>query len=194
VDPALRFLATLRLLPGLVLVGMQTVSFALSPEREVAVSRSIHVFVDPAIVEVLAVWLLVMVPVGMPLLYFVCGLMAHVAVGLTGGASRSVGASMRATGYAMAPVLLGVALLDLPLFTVGLEGMPYLAATVVLALVFLAIASIGLARTHQIHLVRAVIVTALPTVVLAVLFFGRAALLLDALPFLPEPSSPYVVP
>ncbi len=191
---ALRFLATLRLVPWLGLVAWLGISFVVSPEREVVASRSIHVVLDPAMLEALSVWLLVMVPVGMPLLYFVCGLVSHVAVGLTGGASRSVGASMRAVGYAMGPALLGVALLDVVIFTVGLGGELYLIIATGLVLVFLWSASVGLARTHQIHLVRAILVALLPTAILFGAFAGRAALQLDDLPGLPEPTSPYVVP
>lgn len=191
---ALRYLATLRLVPWLGLIGFLALSFTLSPEREVTTSRSIHAFVDPALVESLSVWLLVMVPVGMPLLYFVCGVVSHVAVGLTGIASRSVGASMRATGYAMAPALLGVGLLDVPLYTSGFRGVPYMLVVGVLVGVFWVIATIGLSRTHQINPLRAFIVAALPTVMLAVVFDVRAALLLQELPLLPEPPSPYVVP
>lgn len=191
---ALRFLATLRLLPWLALVVWLGAAFVLSPERDVVSSRSIHVVLDPAMLEALSVWLLVMVPVGMPLLYFVCGLVSHVAVGLTGGASRSVGASMRAVGYAMGPALLGIALLDVLIFTVGLDAKLFLLVAGGLILAFLWSASVGLARTHQIHLLRATLVALLPTVLLFAAFAGRAALMLDDLPWLPEPPSPYVVP
>lgn len=191
---ALRFLATLRLLPWLGLVAWLGAAFVLSPEREVATSRSIHVVLDPAMLEALSVWLLVMVPVGMPLLYFVCGLVSHVAVGLTGGASRSVGASMRAVGYAMGPALLGVAVLDVLIFTVGLDGQVFLLIAAGLVLAFLWSASVGLARTHQIHLVRAILVALLPTAILFGAFAGRAALQLEDVPGLPDPPSPYVVP
>lgn len=191
---ALRFLATLRLLPWLGLVAWLGAAFVLSPEREVETSRSIHVVLDPAMLEALSVWLLVMVPVGMPLLYFVCGLVSHVAVGLTGGASRSVGASMRAVGYAMGPALLGVAVLDVLIFTVGLDGQVFLLIAAGLVLAFLWSASVGLARTHQIHLVRAILVALLPTAILFAAFAGRAALQLEDVPGLPDPPSPYVIP
>ena len=190
----LRFLATLRLVPWLLLVGWLGVGWAMSPEREVAPSRGIDAFLDPALRESLSMWMLLMVPVGMPLLYFTCGLVSHVAVGLTGGASRSVGASMRALGYAMAPALLGVGLLDIVIFTVGMPGALYPWIALALLLVFLWVASLGLAATHQIHLVRALLVALLPAVILFVVFVGRAMLQLEDTPGLPEPPSPYVVP
>jgi len=191
---ALRYLATLRLLPWLALVIWLGVQWMSAPEREVTVSRSIHAVFDPALVESLSVWLLLMVPVGMPLLYFVCGLVAHVAVGLTGGASRSVGASMRAVGYAMGPALLGIAVLDLLIFTVGMEATVYSWIVAVLLATFIRGAALGLAGTHQIHLMRALLVSILPAVVLFVAFSGRATLQLDSPLGLPPPASPYVVP
>lgn len=191
---ALRYLASLRLVPWLLLVGWLGVSWAMAPEREVAPSKGIHVFADPSLLEASSVWLLLMVPVGMPLLYFVCGLISHVAVGLTGGASRSVGASMRAVGYAMGPALLGIALTDIALFTVGLDAVIFVGIVAVLLLVFLRNAAWGLAGTHQIHLVRALLVSALPAAVLLLAFVGRALPLVDNTPWLPEPPSKYVVP
>jgi hypothetical protein len=191
---ALRFLATLRLLPWMVLVIWLGSAYLMHPEREAVPSRGIHAFIDPAIIESLSVWLLVMVPVGMPVLYFVCGLVSHVAVGLTGGASRSVGASMRAVGYAMGPALLGIALLDLVIFTVGMDGTVYPWIVLVLLATFIRGAALGLAGTHQIHLLRALLVSFLPAALLLVAFMGRAILQLEPTPGLPAPPSPYVVP
>ena len=191
---ALRYLATLRLLPWLVLVSWLAVSWMRSPEPEVALSRAIHAFIDPAMGQAVSVWLLLMVPVGMPMLYFVCGLVCHVALGLTGGASRSVGASMRAVGYAMGPALLGVAVLDALLFTAGLDGLVHLLVTAAVMALFLRGAALGLASTHHIHLVRAILVALVPAALLTGAFYGRAMLLLDDPPGLPAPPSKYVVP
>ncbi len=191
---ALRFLATLRLLPWLVLVVWLAVSLLLNPETEPVATRSIHVYVSPAITKALSVWLVLMVPVGMPLLYLVCGLLAHVAVGLTGGASRSVGASMRAVGYAMGPAMLGVAVLDLALYTVGVDAKLYLGVVQGLGLSFLWAAGFGLARTHQVHVLRGFLVALFPTVVLSAVIVGRAILQLEMVPGLPEPDAPYWIP
>lgn len=191
---ALRFLATLRLFPWAVLIVLLSARLLLTEDTGPVHARSIYYFVDPALTRALSVWLLVMVPVGMPVLYFSCGLVAHVAVGLTGGASRSVGASMRAVGYAMAPALLGIALLDFVLYTVGIDGKIYLAIVPFLTLSFLWAAGVGLARTHQIHLLRGFLVAVLPTALLLGAFVGRAALEVESMPGLPEPSSPYWVP
>ena len=190
----LRFLATLRLVPWVALVVWLGASWLRSPGREVAPSRGIDVFLDPALRESLSMWMLLMVPVGMPLLYFVCGLVSHVAVGLTGGAARSVGASMRALGYAMAPALLGVGLLDVVIFTVGMPGVIYTWIALALLLPFLWVATFGLAATHQIHLVRAMLIALVPAVILFGVFVGRAMLQLEDTPWLPEPPSAYVVP
>ncbi len=191
---ALRYLATLRLLPWGVLVVWLTVTFLRADGPQPVPTRSIHAFVDPAMGKAVSVWLVLMVPVGMPLLYFLCGLVSHVAVGLTGGASRSVGASMRAVGYAMGPALLGVALLDIPLYTVGIEGGLYLGITQGLVLSFLWAAGFGLAQTHQIHPLRGFLIALLPTALLAAAIVGRAVLQLDVVPGMPVPSSPYWVP
>ncbi len=191
---ALRYLGTLRLLPWLVLVVWLGVATVLHSEPEAIATRSIHRLVSPAITEALSVWLVLMVPVGMPLLYFVCGLLSHVAVGLTGGASRSVGASMRAVGYAMGPAMLGVGLLDLALYTVGIDARLYLGVAGGLGLSFLWAAGFGLARTHQVHAARGFLVAVFPTVVLSAAIMGRAILQLDVLPGLPPPEAPYWVP
>jgi len=89
---------------------------------------------------------------------------------------------------------LGVALLDLPLYTSGIPATIYLSVIGVLIAVFLWIAGIALARTHQIHTVRGFLVAVPPTVVLAVLVLARGVLQLQAVPGFPVPSSPYWVP
>ncbi|MEM6295313.1 MAG: YIP1 family protein [Myxococcota bacterium] len=190
----LRYLATLRLAPWLALVAWLAIAFFSTDGRPLTPSRSVHTLLDPALAEALSVWLVLMVPVGMPLLYFLCGIFAHVAVGLTGGASRSVGASMRTLGYAMGPALLGVALLDLVLYTVGIDGSLYLGIVLGLSLSFLWAAGFGLARTHQISALRGFLVALLPTALLTTAIVLRAVLQLDVVPGFPEPTSPYVIP
>lgn len=63
-------------------------------------------------VRSLRVWLLLMVPLGIPLVYFLAGIVAHVVLVLTGGAPRSMGTTMRATGLAFVPVALLYGVLD----------------------------------------------------------------------------------
>ena len=63
-------------------------------------------------VRSLRVWVLLMVPLGIPLVYFLAGIVAHVVLVLTGGAPRSMGTTMRATGLAFVPVSLLYGVLD----------------------------------------------------------------------------------
>ena len=191
---ALRYLATLRLLPWVLLVTWLLWKYLQTSAPEPIATRSIHAFVEPPLVEAVSSWLVLMVPVGMPLLYFVGGLMAHIGMALTGGASRSIGASMRAVGYALGPSLLGIALLDLPLYTIGIPAPIHLGAVAIIGVVFLLDAGIALSGTHQTHVARGLLVSLLPTTLLVAATVGRAVLVLDVVPGLPAPDSPYFVP
>ncbi len=191
---ALRYLATLRLPAWVLLVTWLLVQYLRQDAPEPIPTRSIHAFVEPPLAEAVSSWLVLMVPVGMPLLYFVGGLTAHIGMALTGGASRSIGASMRAIGYALGAPLLGIALFDLPLYTVGLPAETYFAFAAVTAVAFLWTAGFALARTHQTHPARGFLVSLLPATLLIGAMLGRAVLVLDAVPGLPEPASPYFVP
>jgi hypothetical protein len=191
---ALRYLATLRLPPWVLLVTWLLVQYLRQTEPEPIPTRSIHAFVEPPLAEAVSAWLVLMVPVGMPLLYFLGGLMAHIGMALTGGASRSIGASMRAVGYALGPALLAIGLFDLPLYTVGLPAEIYFALAAVVAVVFLYASGFALARTHQTHPARGFLVSLLPATLLIGAMLGRAVLVLDVVPGLPEPESPYFVP
>jgi hypothetical protein len=135
-----------------------------------------------------------MIPVGMPLLYFFGGLLAHIGIALTGGAPRSIGASMRAVGYAMAPALLVIGVLDVALYTGRIEGVPYVAILWAAELLFLWLVGWALARTHGISVKRGFLVGALPVLLLSVVTFGRALLELSSFPGLPGPDAPYYVP
>lgn len=190
----LGYLATLRLPAWAVLVGIlgvQTVTRDGPPPMPL---RSIHAILDPALAQALSAWLVSMVPVGLPLLYFFGGLVAHVAIALTGGAPRSIGATMRAVGYALGPAMLAIAVLDLPLYLATVPGTIYLAVLCAIALQFLALAGLALARTHQISTARGFLVALLPAALLLGVTAVRAALVLDELPGLEAPDSPYYIP
>jgi hypothetical protein len=189
----LGFLATLRLPAWALLVGMQVVRFTADSTPPLPL-RSVHLFLDPPLVQALSVWLVLMVPVGLPLLYFFGGLVAHVGIALTGGAARSIGASMRAVGFASGPALLVIALLDLPLYLTDMPSLAYLGAVLAIVLMVIAIGGIALARTHQISLLRGIAVALLPAVLLGAVTVARAALVLRELPGLPVPEQPYYVP
>jgi hypothetical protein len=190
----LKFLATLRLPPWIVLVCILGFRFATATTPTVAPMRAIYQYIDAPVAQALSAWIVLMVPVGLPLLYFVAGLFAHIGIALTGGAPRSIGASMRAVGYAMGPALLLIGVLDLPLYLFDVAGELYLSIIGAVALLLLVQAGIALARTHQIGLARGFMVALVPTLVLVAVTLGRAMLELSSVPFLPSPDIPYYIP
>ena len=156
--------------------------------------RPIYLLIEPALAQALSSWIVMMMPVGVPLVYFFGGLIAHIGVALTGGAPRSIGASMRAVGYAMAPLYLLIAALDLGLYTRPMAGEVYLGALGGGVLVFLWLAGWALARTHRISVARGFLVALLPAVLITAVTLARAALELASIPGMPLPESPYYVP
>jgi hypothetical protein len=190
----LRYLATLRLPLWGVLIVLLAARYAMGPEFGAMRSRSIHAVLEPTMAEALSVWLVVMVPVGMPLLYFVGGLVAHIGIALTGGAPRSIGASMRAVGYALGPALFAIGVLDLPLYFGYMPGFLYIELLAAIGLSFGVQSGLALAHTHRIAFIRGFVVALLPLITLMAVTLGRAALELEDLPGMPGPSSPYYVP
>lgn len=191
---ALRFLLSVRLpLWGLLLAVL--LAQALQGPIQAIVYRPAHEVLDPRLTDALSLWVLLMTPVGVPLLYFTLGIAAHVSVALTGGAPRSIAASMRAVGYAIAPALLGVALLDLPLHLGLLPSVAYGAALAVLTLLVFVLAGCALTGTHQIRAERGFVVAVVPAVLFALAQAGRAVLVLHELPgWSPPDGMPYYVP
>lgn len=187
-------MATLRFPPWVLLITILAIGFLTSEGPDPIETRSIHAFVPPALGQALSTWLVMLIPVGMPLLYFTGGLVAHIGIALTGGAPRSIGTTMRAVGYALGPVLLAIGLLDIPLYLGLLPGVAYLVVVAVLGVTLLGISGLALSRTHGISTMRGFLVALLPLTVWGAVTLGRAALELDRLPGFPEPSSPYWVP
>ena len=137
--------------------------------------------------DVLRLWLLLLVPIGLPMLYFFGGILAHSAMALTGGARRSIGATMRAVGLALAPSLLLVGLADF--LVIGLQVAPeiwfgLISLAVLSAVVLLAVA---LARTHSTSLLRALLVAAVPVAFFAAVTASRGLLEYYRLPFMDAP-------
>jgi hypothetical protein len=191
----MKFLATLRLPPWVLLVGILAVRYGTSSTPSVAPMRAIYAYIDAPVAQALSAWIVLMVPVGLPLLYFVSGLLAHIGIALTGGAPRSIGASMRAVGYALGPALLFIGILDLPLYLHDISGELYLSIVGAVGLALLVVAGLALARTHQIAVMRGFLVALLPMLVLLAVTLGRAALELRSLPFvLPLPEAAYYIP
>jgi len=189
----LAYLATLRLPAWVLFVVLQAVRVQGDGTPPIPL-RSVHLLLEPPLVQALSVWLVLMVPVGLPLLYFFGGLVAHVGVALTGGAGRSIGASMRAVGFASGPSLLVIALLDLPLYLGQTPAIVYFGAVIGAVLLLLQTGGIALARTHQISLARGWLVALLPALLLGCVTMTRAALVLTELPGMPVPEQPYYVP
>ncbi len=157
--------------------------------------KPIHDTLDPRLCEVLSLWLLLMVPIGVPLLYFGLGMATHVALALTGGAPRSIAASMRASGYALAPALVGIAAIDVPLQLGLLPGVPYLALLGVVGLSFFHQLGQALTGTHVISPVRGYLVAVVPLVMVLAAQLGRALLVLPDFPgWSVSASHPYFIP
>lgn len=193
----LKFLACVRIPLWAVTLAavLQAMDWTGAPEA-IAI-RPVHDLLEPQLTSAMSLWLLLMIPVGLPLLYFVSGLTSHVALTLTGGAPRSIAASMRATGYALALPLIIVALLDALVHTrvIALPVEAFFVAVATLVLVYIRQLAYALAGTHNISLVRCVFVSLVPVALLAGLTFARGYLELPTFPgWSPHLGSPYFIP
>jgi hypothetical protein len=190
----LRLLHGVRLPLWLVLLVALGVRAWLSPDGA-TVLAPIHEVLDPRLCEVLSLWLLLMVPIGVPLLYFALGMATHVALTLTGGAPRSIAASMRAAGTALAPGLLGISILDLFLHLGMMSGLAYLFALAVVGLSYFHQLGQALTGTHGISPVRGYVVAVVPLAMVLAVQLGRALLVLPDFPgWEPSPTHPYFIP
>lgn len=191
----LSLLHAVRLPLWAVLLAVLAVQYATVPGSEAIVLRPVHELVDPRLGEILSLWLLLMVPIGVPLLYFVLGVAVHVSLTLTGGAPRSIAASMRAVGYSLAPAMLAIAVLDVPLHLGWIPGLVYMVLLGVIGLAFFVQLGLALTGTHRIWAIRGFIVAFGPMVVVLAIQAARAILVLDEVPgWTPAPSHPYFVP
>ena len=178
---ALRFLAAVRLPIWLgLLVALAIFSYYGGPTPTRI--RPAHELLDPRLVEALSLWLLLLVPAGLPLLYFFNGIFSHVALSLTGGAPRSIGATLRATGYALAPALICVAILEVTLHTVGLGFVPVAAVVAAIWLLYFVLLGCALTGTHNIPAIRGFLVALVPAGFPILLLCARAYLVLEDLP------------
>ncbi|MEM7153029.1 MAG: hypothetical protein AAF799_09305 [Myxococcota bacterium] len=190
----IRFLATVRLLPWVALVGVLGYTQLTAVEGMGVPMRAIYVFIEPSLAQVLSMWIVMMIPVGLPLLYFVSGLTGHIGVALTGGASRSIGASMRACGYVSGLVLLVIGVVDIPLYLGWVPGPVYIGVLGVQLAGYWGLAGLALARSHQVSVARGIIAALLPTLMLGGVTVARASLELAELPGIEVPTSPYALP
>jgi len=189
----LGFLATVRLPLWIVIVAIVGAQAAMDVTGTTAL-RPIDEILDPRLADVLSTWLLLMVPVGLPLLYFFAGILTHVALALTGGAPRSIAATMRATGYALAAPLAVMSIAEVPLYLGVLTSVPYLGLLGLMALLFFHQLAYALAGTHRIPLLRGILVGLVPLALFIGAAAGRALFLLPDLPGWTAPGvSPYLL-
>lgn len=188
-DRVLGFLATLRLTTWAVAVVWAGVVwfFDLGP-RELTRPSVLGLMLGPQFADVLRLWLLLLVPIGLPMLYFFGGILAHSGMALTGGARRSIGASMRAFGLALAPSLVLIGVLDILVIGVGIQPELWGALVLAAAGVGLILLGIALARTHVTSVVRGLVVALVPIVLFTAVTVGRGLLEYYRLPYQPAPE------
>jgi hypothetical protein len=196
--PALAFVASLRLPTWAVVMAVYLLRWIDAPPDTFAVIKS-SVAADVLglqLAEVTSIWLLMMVPLRIPVLYFAAGLSGHIVMALTGGANRSIGASMRALGFAFAPLALVVGVLEFGLVLFGLSAEVWIVTFAAVALIVWVMASFALARTHEATVVRALFVALVPLAVVCIDAAGSAAFEIQQLPFLaaPAPEAAYLLP
>jgi hypothetical protein len=183
----LGFLATLRLpLWGLAL-SWSFVDWWLLTAPELKRPSVLGELIGAQFADVLRIWLLLLVPIGLPMLYFFGGILAHMAMALTGGARRSIGATMRAFGLALAPSLVLVGLLDVLVVAVEVPPEVWIAILGVAGLLAVALLAVALARTHSTSLIRGLLVAGLPVAFFFALTAGRGLLEYYRLPFMEAP-------
>ena len=135
----------------------------------------------------LRVWLLLMVPLGVPLVYFAAGLAAHVVLILTGGAPRSMGTTMRAVGLAFIPPSLVLGIMDVGA-SFGLLGPEVWLACFVAVGAWLGVRIFfGVRRLQGLRRRRTLAVVPVSLLVLTSGVMLRATLVLPNLPGAPPP-------
>jgi hypothetical protein len=186
----LLFLATLRLPLWLLTVGWLAVDAWLTRDLigPMKLPSVLGDMLGAQFADVLRLWLLLMIPLGLPMLYFFGGILAHASMALTGGARRSIGASMRAFGLALAPSLLIVGILDFAVMVYDVEPEPWAGTVAFVGLLGYALLAVGLARTHATSLIRGLLVALLPVAFFVAALSGRGLLETTRFPFMPEPE------
>ncbi len=186
----LLFLATLRLPIWLLTVGWLAFDSWLTQGEFGPLKRPsvIGELIGAQFADVLRLWLLMMIPLGLPMLYFFGGILAHSAMAMTGGARRSIGASMRAFGLALAPSLLVVGILDVAVLVFDASPEVWAGVAAFAGLLGFGLIALGLARTHSTSLVRGLLVALLPAAFFVAVLAGRGLLETYRLPFMPAPE------
>ncbi len=186
----LGFLATVRLPLWLLTVGWMAVDAYLSQDEIAGPLKRPSVIgeiLGAQFADVMRLWLLLMVPLGLPMLYFFGGMLGHSALALSGGARRSVGASMRAFGLATAPSLLLLGVLDFLVIVMDLDPEWWLYGVCLIGALAFGLMAIALARTHATSVWRGLLVALLPTAFFVGVTAGRGLLETYRYPFMPAP-------
>jgi hypothetical protein len=184
----LGFLATLRLPLWAIALTWASLEWALATgPGELERPSVIGEIIGAQFADAMRIWLLLLVPIGLPMLYFFGGILAHIGMALTGGARRSIGATMRAVGLALAPSLLLVGILDL--LVIGFDVAPeiWIAIVAVAGLFAIYLLAVAVARTHSTSLIRGFLVAGLPIALFLGLTGGRGLLEYYRLPFMDPP-------
>jgi hypothetical protein len=183
----LGFLATIRLpLWGLAL-GWALVDWMLAGPGALKRPSVVGEIIGAQFADVLRIWLLLLVPLGLPMLYFFGGILAHIAMALTGGARRSIGATMRAFGLALAPSLVLIGVLDLLVVALDVSPETWLWVVAVAGLFAVVLLAVAVARTHSTSIIRGLLVAGLPVAFFLGLTVGRGLLEYYRLPFMEAP-------
>ena len=186
-------LALLRLAPWIVTVGIVAARW-LDPQIEVAPLLPIHRFVPAPLARALSLWMLLLVPVGVPLAYFATGLVAHLGLVLTAGARWPLGASLRAVALAWAPVYLGAGVVEILAWSHALGARVVFAGLLATVGFAWAAGAVALAATHRIGRVHAAAAILPAVAVWAAVSVLRVALVAGTVPGLDlPPPSPYAV-
>jgi hypothetical protein len=183
----LGFLATLRLPLWALAIGCAAGFWWFLSPTELKRPSVIGEIIGAQFADVLRIWLLLLVPIGLPMLYFFGGILAHIAMSLTGGARRSIGATMRAVGLALAPSLVLVGVLDLLVVALDVSPEVWIVIIAIAGLFAVALLAVALARTHSTSLIRGFLVAGLPVAFFLALTAGRGLLEYYRLPFMPAP-------
>lgn len=150
---------------------------------------------DPTMMRVISIWALLMVPLGLPLLYFAGGLLAHLGLSLTGGGARSIGATMRAVGLAALPGLIVLSTVEILMYVPSEVNQGLILALVAAGgLLQYGLTAYGLAKSHRVSMIQTVFVAVLPVVLLCGVTLARVTLVVGYVPGTPPPPpEPYYV-
>jgi len=186
-------LSMLRLAPWLVTVGIGAARL-VDAGVEVAPLLPVHTVVPAPVARALSVWLLLLVPIGVPLLYFTAGLVAHLGLVLTLGARWSLSATARALAMAMLPVMLGAGLVELCAWSHAVPAAIVFGGLAAIGLLGWGLATATVAATHRVGTFHAAAV-ALPAVGLFLAVAAvRTALVVGTVPGWDRPPpSPYAI-